>query len=283
MLASLISRPITVLRKATDKIAAGDLSTEVSEQGPIETKQLARSFNSMATRVRNMLERQRSFSGDAAHQMRTPLTALRLRLEQASNTIVDSPDLARDHIDAALNETDRLSNLTEQLLRLARTEGAVLKIEDVDLRKVCQEICDEWSFLAEENAIELSNCVRGQISCRTSPLALREILGNYIDNAIEHSPRDTKIEIHAAQDAEFLTITVRDQGPGLSAEQRAHAFDRFWRGSPSVNSNGSRENQGSGLGLAVAAQLATASNMTLELDASPFAPGLDAKVKISLS
>jgi signal transduction histidine kinase len=283
MLASLISRPITVLRKATDKIAAGDLSTEVSEQGPIETKQLARSFNSMATRVRNMLERQRSFSGDAAHQMRTPLTALRLRLEQANNTIVDSPDLARDHIDAALNETDRLSNLTEQLLRLARTEGAVLKIEDVDLRKVCQEICDEWSFLAEENAIELSNCVREQISCRTSPLALREILGNYIDNAIEHSPRDTKIEIHAAQDAEFLTITVRDQGPGLSAEQRAHAFDRFWRGSPSVDSNGSRENQGSGMGLAVAAQLATASNMTLELDTSPFAPGLDAKVKIRLS
>ena len=80
-----------------------------------------------------------------------------------------------------------------------------------------------------------------------------------------------------------MTITVRDQGPGLSAEQRAHAFDRFWRGSPSVDSNGSRENQGSGLGLAVAAQLATASNMTLELDTSPFAPGLDAKVKIKLS
>jgi signal transduction histidine kinase len=283
MLASLISRPITILREATDKLAAGDLSTEVVEQGPIETKLLTRSFNSMATRLRNMLDRQRSFSGDASHQLRTPLTALRLRLEQASDTIVTAPELAREHIAAALNETDRLTNLTEQLLRLARTEGAVLKIEHVNLTELCQEVSEEWSFLAEENAIELKNSVSEHLSCRTSPLALREILGNFIDNAIEHSPRDSKIELFAVQSAEFITITIRDQGPGLSAEQRSFAFDRFWRGSQSVDSNGSRDSQGSGLGLAVAAQLAAASNMRLELDSSPIAPGLDAKVHIRLN
>lgn len=87
--------------------------------------------------------------------MRTPLTALRLRLEQAGDSVETAPAVAREYIEAALNETDRLTNLTEQLLRLARTEGAVLQLEIVNVNNVLNGLCDEWSFLTAENEIEL--------------------------------------------------------------------------------------------------------------------------------
>jgi signal transduction histidine kinase len=278
LLASVISRPLTNLRNATDRFALGDVSTTVDEQGPIETRQLAKSFNSMAIRVNNMLDRQRSFSGDASHQMRTPLTALRLRLEQAGDSIETVPAVAREHIEAALNETDRLTNLTEQLLRLARTEGAVLKPAIVDVNNVLNELCDEWSFLAAENEIELILEDTDQLECLTNELALREIIGNYIDNAIEHSPPKAKINVIAQRISNQVVIIIRDQGPGLTADQRARAFDRFWRGARTRDSASGA--QGSGLGLAIAAQLALSSNMNLELAQPPSGIGIDAIVKI---
>lgn len=281
LLASVISRPLTNLRNATDRFAYGDMSTQVDEQGPNETRQLARSFNAMADRVRSMLNMQRSFAGNAAHQIRTPLTALRLRLEQASDSIEKSPVVSRDHIEAALIETDRLTNLTEQLLRLARTEGAVLKLEIVDINNVLNELCDEWSFLAAENEIELIFQTSEQFECLTNELALREIIGNYIDNAIEHSPPKAKINVIAQRISNQVVVTIRDQGPGLTADQRARAFDRFWRGTKTRDSASGA--QGSGLGLAIAAQLALSSNMNLELAPSPTGVGLDAIVRIKTS
>jgi len=281
LLSSVVSRPLTHLRTATDRFAHGDVSAIVDEHGPIETRELAKSFNAMAIRVKNMLERQRSFSGDAAHQMRTPLTALRLRLEQAGDSVEGSPTIANEHIEAALNETDRLTNLTEQLLRLARTEGAVLEIENVDVNSVLNELCDEWSFLAAENEIELVVETTDQINCLTNELALREIVSNYIDNAIEHSPPSAKIIVIAQRMSNQVVVTIRDQGPGLTADQRAHAFDRFWRGT--THRDSVTGVQGSGLGLAIAAQLALTSNMNLELAPSPSGVGLDAIVKIKIS
>lgn len=278
LLASLISRPLTTLRNATDRFAHGDTSTQVDEQGPNETRQLARSFNAMADRVRSMLNMQRSFAGDAAHQIRTPLTALRLRLEQASDSVEKSPAVSRDHIEAALNETDRLTNLTEQLLRLARTEGSVLESSEVDVKSLSDEICTEWSFLAAEKNVTIENQITGPLICSTNSVALREVLGNYIDNAIEHTPSDSTITMFANQKENLLTITVRDQGQGLTPDQMERAFDRFWRGTSSHASvSGS---QGSGLGLAIAAQLALSSNMNLELARPASGIGLDAKVKI---
>ena len=278
LLSSVVSRPLTHLRTATDRFAHGDVSAAVDEQGPVEIRELAKAFNAMAIRVKNMLDRQRSFAGDAAHQIRTPLTALRLRLEQAGDSVESAPVISREHIEAALNETDRLTNLTEQLLRLARTEGAVLDKQEIEVNKLLNELCDEWSFLAAESEIELVVETKDQLICFTNELALREIVGNYIDNAIEHSPPRARIVVIAKRLEDKIEITVRDQGPGLTAEQRARAFDRFWRGSPSRDT--SSGSQGSGLGLAISAQLAIASEMKLELALTPSGTGLDAKIEI---
>lgn len=278
LLASIIARPLTSLRVATDKLAHGDFSSQVNETGPIETRQLAHSFNLMANRVKNMLQSQRAFAGDAAHQIRTPLTALRLRLEQASDLAENSPTTSRIHIEAALNETARLTNLTEQLLRLARAEGAKLEISETDVQILCEEICTEWSFLAAEKNVTIQNQIVEKLICRTNHVALREILGNFIDNAIEHTPNGSKITVFANRTADSVTITVRDQGPGLSEAQRTRAFDRFWQGSQTHDLT--TYPSGFGLGLAIASQLAVACEIQLELSPSASGTGLDAKAII---
>ena len=269
--ASRVARPLEQINDATNELANGDLAAVAPEVGPPETRQLAHSFNSMAKRLGGLIERQRRFAGDASHQLRTPLTALRLRLEQASEQIESNPAVARDHLDEAMNETDRLSNLVEQLLRLARSEAALLERNEVDLAALVAGRVEEWRYLAAERDVTIGADDVPAVSVRTSELALREILDNYIDNALEVSPHGSAIRLLVFRDGSSTSIVVRDEGSGMSEDERRHAFDRFWRASHTVN------RRGSGLGLAIVAQLAQAAGLTVELRDSP-AGGIDAVV-----
>lgn len=266
-----VSRPLEDLNSATNDLAGGNLEVLAPEVGPPETRQLARSFNAMARRLGGLIERQRRFAGDASHQMRTPLTALRLRLEQAGEQIESDPSSARVHLEEAMNETDRLSNLVEQLLRLARSEAAVLERSEIDLAALIAGRLEEWRYLAAERGVTITADVAPGTSARTSELALREILDNYIDNALDVSPKGAVIRMIVVRDDGKVTVIVRDAGRGLTEDERRHAFDRFWR----AGSNSNRP--GSGLGLAIVAQLADAAGMVVELRNSPEG-GIDAIV-----
>ena len=275
--ARTVSQPIGELRAATDALAAGDLSATALEGGPRETRQLARSFNSMASRLGGLIDRQRSFAGDASHQLRTPLTALRLRLEQASELVQTQPLVAREHIDEALNETDRLTHLTEQLLHLARAEGAVLEKEKLDVCEIVRDRAEEWQYLADEHEISIDVQAPEVLMVDANQLALREIIDNYMDNALEVSPPKSQITLTVLALADAVEIVVSDSGRGMSSQQRERAFDRFWRAD--VDSN---RRTGSGLGLAIVAQLAQASGMRVELRVSPNG-GVDAVIDIPKS
>ena len=274
LFARTVSRPLEDLRLATDELASGRLDVAAPESGPRETRQLARSFNSMASRLGNMINRQRSFAGDASHQLRTPLTALRLRLEQASEAASTSAEVTREHLEEALNETDRLTHLVEQLLQLARAEGSVLQTTTFDLAELVGDRIEQWNYLAAEHGIEIVPISVPSIEVSTSELAIREIIDNYLDNAIEASPVGSRIEILAVDGPSDVELIVRDHGSGLSDEQRQRAFDRFWRAPGDSN-----RRSGSGLGLAVVAQLADAAGVHVELRRSP-SGGIDASVKI---
>lgn len=269
-----VARPLLKLREATDELAKGNLSSYAEIQGPKETKQLARSFNAMALRLGGLIERQRAFAGDASHQLRTPLTSLRLRLEQASDRVDVSPDVAREHIDAALAETERLGKLVEQLLHLARSEGAVLEKERINISDVIETKASEWHYLADERGISITTDSKPWVFAHTNLLALTEIIDNYMDNALEVSSEGSTISIIANSVDSQIEIIVRDEGRGLTDDQRLRAFDRFWR-----NSIDSNKRQGSGLGLAIVSQLAQAGGLTVELRESPKG-GVDAVVII---
>jgi len=272
--ARTVSKPLDNLRATTDVLASGDLTAIAKEEGPGETRQLARSFNAMAKRLGGLIDRQRSFAGDASHQLRTPLTALRLRLEQASELVVTSPEQAQVHIDEALNETNRLSHLVEQLLHLARSEGAVLPKEIVDVSELLAERVSEWTYLAEEHGVTITLQAQANTKVYTNLVALREIVDNYIDNALDVSTQGSSIVLVVQQASGGVEIIVRDEGRGLSAEDQARAFDRFWRTNTDSNKHG-----GSGLGLAIVAQLAHAAGMKVALRTSP-AGGIDAVVAV---
>ena len=186
LFARTVSRPLEDLRLATDELASGRLDVAAPESGPRETRQLARSFNSMASRLGNMINRQRSFAGDASHQLRTPLTALRLRLEQASEAASTSAEVTREHLEEALNETDRLTHLVEQLLQLARAEGSVLQTTTFDLAELVGDRIEQWNYLAAEHGIEIVPISVPSIEVSTSELAIREIIDNYLEIGRAH-------------------------------------------------------------------------------------------------
>jgi signal transduction histidine kinase len=270
LFARSITRPINRLQKATDQLALGDLDTRADDSdGPPEIRGLASSFNSMAGRLGQLVDRQRAFAGTASHQLRTPLTALRLRLEQLSYQVADDDD-AVEMVDAALFETDRLHRMIEGLLALSRAEDAAVGPEVVDLSAVVGERVEHWAALADERLVEIVADVPGHVRVLAVAGAVAQIVDNLIDNALEVSPPGSSLRLEVRSGTHVVELHVIDEGPGLSSTDRAQAFDRFWRGDTSAPG-------GSGLGLAIVHQLVAAGDGTAELRASR-SGGIDAVV-----
>ena len=273
-LAGVVSAPLRRLQEAAEDLAQGR-NAMVKPEGPKELRALARQFNSMSNRVSQMLDQQKRFAGDAAHQLRTPLTALRLRLEQAQLNIRVDEAAAGSNLEAALRETDRLSMLTERMLQLARSEGQVLVTESFDVGLLCREIAEEWSALAGESLVRVVAETNEGLIVDGSKFALREIVANYLDNALNHAPPRSTVSIIAARRFGMVEVVVRDQGPGLDEAQRKMAFERFWRAQAEPSSDSA------GLGLAIVAQLSRAASFAVELKEAP-GGGLDSIVRVPI-
>jgi signal transduction histidine kinase len=227
----------------------------------------------MSERISGLLEQQRAFAGDASHQLRTPLTALRLRLEQAADIAERDPVEARVRIEAASAEVERMQRLVEGLLALARAEGRREELVVVDAAEIARERAEIWESLAEESGVSLSVDVPATAPVMVVPGALEQIVDNYIDNALSVSPAGTTISVAVVAGIDTVTISVLDRGPGMTDEQRERAFDRFWR-APTAAAGGS------GLGLAIVQQLALACGGSVSIDARP-GGGAIAKVRLT--
>ena len=263
-LALTIARPISRLTRRTESLAEGDFSVRADDTtGPPEVRELSRSFNAMAGRIGLMIENQRQFAGSVSHQLRTPLTALRLRLEQAQDEIGDDNSPLADALEASRSEADRLQEMVEQLLALSRLEGGSTTTVTVDATEIVRNRISMWEPLAGEKDISLHTTGLDAASCVVLEGALEQIVDNFIDNALTAAPEKTSITIDVRRAAGHVQIDVIDEGPGLSDEQRGRAFERFWRGPTKENS------PGTGLGLAIVRQLAVASGGTAELLARP--------------
>ena len=260
LLAGTVTRPIQHLRTATDRLANGDLAARApATDGPAEIRSLATSFNLMAARLSDVLTAQAAFAGDASHQLRTPLTSLRVRLEQATDIVEADPSTARQRLEDATAETERLQRLVDQLLTLARAEGRVSAPVPVDLATIAAERVDVWSPLAAENDVELTTRTPGSpVPVWSVAEAVEQIIDNLVDNALAFAPPGTSVEVTVTPGGPESTVHVRDRGPGMTDAQLARAFDRFWRA-------GQATHDGSGLGLAIVAQLARASGAHVHL------------------
>lgn len=269
--ASGVTRRLRRLQSATEQLARGDLEARAEEGvGVPEVRSLSHSFNVMAERLATLIDLQRSFASDASHQLRTPLTALRLRLETARELIDSDPEAAAERLAAAEDELDRLGSLIEGLLTLSRAEATSAATGIHDVAEIARERVEQWLPLAQDAGVVIR--YEGPMSAPAVAVetAVEQIIDNYLDNALGVSPAGSAIVVRVLG-GDPVTVHVLDEGPGLAPGQRERAFDRFWRGSA--------DGEGSGLGLAIVAQLARASGGSARLDPRP-GGGLDASVSL---
>ncbi len=222
---------------------------------------------------------QEQFVADASHELRTPLTALRLRLEMLDEEVDAS---GAEDLDAAEREVRRLSRLVDGLLSLARADRAPsgdVKVLSADA--VFADRVDAWEAVAAERRLRLAVDPSG-LHLRADPDRVDQILDNVLANALDAAPTGSEIRLVARRgpDGEARTMTelhVIDAGPGLTAEQRERAFDRFWRAGSTRTELG-----GSGLGLAIVRKLARADDGDVELRAAQ-PRGLDVVVRLPMA
>jgi len=217
---------------------------------------LARSFNRMADRLAGLIDEQRAFAADASHQLRTPLTALRLKLERARDLIESDPVGATERLAAAEREADRLVTIIEGLLALGRAGASVSPVVSVDLARIARERVEQWQPLAGEGGITLTIEAPTSVTVLAVATGIDQMLDNLIDNAFAVSVDGDSIWV-IVTGGEHPSLTVLDEGPGMSDDELARAFDRFWRGHTT--------SPGTGLGLAIVAELARASGAAVSL------------------
>ena len=254
LLARSFSRPLEMLESVAARVGSGDLSARAPERaGPPEVRRLAAEFNRTTAKLATLLNSQEQFVADASHELRTPLTALRLRLEN-------------DDAEAALVEVERLARLVDELLALARADTPSEPAQPLSVAVAVAQRVELWEPLAAERGVRLVSDGEGpDATVSAGPGRFGEVLDNLLSNAIDSSAAGSTVAVRVAE----CEIHVIDEGPGLTAEQRERAFDRFWRASTKP---------GSGLGLAIARRLAETDGARVEL-LEATSGGIDAVVR----
>ncbi len=243
-----ISQPLTTLTAATQKMAQGDLNSRANVTTSDELGSLADSFNEMADQVQRTVATLRRFAGDAAHELHTPLTALRTNLELAARS--EAADQQQHLFVKANQQVQRLEILTNQLLDLSRLETAAAppELQPLDLHSLIGRLAEDYASQAEQAGISFTLTLPDiPLQMRGDVKQLQQVFDNLIENALKFTPTDGSISFGASQDqfSKFIEIWVEDNGVGLLAEDIPHLFNRFHRG------RNSAAYPGSGLGLAI--------------------------------
>lgn len=260
VLSSQISRPLRRLEQVARRVAQGELNARAVVEGSLEQRSLAHSFNEMADRIIRLLSAQKEFVADASHQLRTPLTGLRLRLEEARASIEDDHASARE-LDLAMAEVDRLSETVSELLLLSRAGERSLAGTNVDLGEVVAAAVQRWSAEAAARKIVLkveAGRVAGSVWIAREDID--RALDALIENALHYSAAGTEVTLVTG----LTGIEVRDRGRGITGDEREFVFDRFRRGSA-----GRAGPPGHGLGLPIARELARAWGGEVLLEPRP--------------
>lgn len=255
-----ISRPLRSLVTAAHDIGSGDPNARAdSAAGPIQVREVADAFNDMADRVTTLLRHQRGMTAEVSHQLRTPLAALRLRLELMAE---DTDGDTRAEATAMLTETSRLTRLVDGLLAIARAEATQAAPVPTDIEKIVTERLQAWAPVAAEAQITLEQRPpAASMLAALTPGHLEQILDNLLANAIEAVPLRGCITVSTTRNGEHPVLHVQDTGPGMSDEQHLHALnhyttDRIGQG-------------GTGLGLAIVARLVATDHGTFSLHTAP--------------
>ncbi|GAA4526829.1 sensor histidine kinase [Amycolatopsis samaneae] len=277
-------RPLRRIEETAAAIAAGDLTSRVPELGRPNTEvgSLARSLNGMLRQVELAVAarsgseaRMRRFVADASHEMRTPLAGISGYAElhrMGALPDAEAVDTTFAHIE---RESQRLGHLVEDLLLLAQLDESsrMLRLAPLDLRTLAVDAVHDLRALDPAREVEMLES--GVTPVRGDEARLRQVVSNLIGNVVAHTPAGSPVVLFAGAVGDRAVLEIRDRGPGLTPEQAARVFERFYR----ADASRSRTTGGAGLGLSIASSIVTAHHGVLELDS---VPGAGATFRVSL-
>ncbi|MFN3436466.1 MAG: ATP-binding protein [Acidovorax sp.] len=266
--------PVERVRRQLAQRQADDLSPVSDAELPDEVQPLVSELNLLFERVQRAFDAQEHFVADAAHELRSPLAALRLQLQGLQRAGDDAARAAAiERLSAGI---DRATRLVEQLLTLARQEASTATTDPVDLRSAAQLALADVAPAAQARNIDTglleSDTATVPVIVRGSAEALRMLARNLLDNATKYTPPGGQVDLQVRSDGGHAVLTVEDSGPGIAPEHRGRVMQRFVR----ETSEGA---PGSGLGLAIVQAIAQAHGATIALDASPRLGGLRVTVR----
>ena len=254
--------PLAEVIAAARAVANGDLSTRVHASGPDDMRALSDSFNYMAASLEQSDSDRRNMLADIAHELRTPITILRGRLEGIVDGVYSA---SPEQISPALEETYLLERLVEdlRLLTLAETRQLHFERNKVNLNEIAMRVIDLFQAEAEDKKIKLSFEEKdGDSIVLVDSQRIKQVVGNLVSNALRYTPEGGNVQLTVQKNAGNVILSVCDDGPGVAADDLPSIFLRFWR----VEKSRSRASGGAGLGLAIARQLVEAQGGQIQAE-----------------
>ena len=264
--AQRFTRPLRQLNRATQNVAAGDLSQRVTIKTHDEVGELADHFNSMTTALQLAETQRQQLLADTAHDLRTPISIMQSHLEAMLDGVFPT---TAENLGIVYEETLRLGRLVGDVRTLSLVEAGQLPLDkqSIDLNALVAQAAASFAPLAEADGIQfITNSQTGEPSpaiVNADPMRIHQVVANLIANALRYAPQGNQkpatVSLSVSAGADQVTVRITDNGPGLTVDQQASVFDRFWRSDEAR----SREQGGSGLGLAIAKGIIEAHDGTI--------------------
>ena len=263
MTASKAIAPAQRLIRAASVIDDSNINTRLPlPENEDELYQLAKTINELLNRIETSVQQQKQFTADASHEIRTPLAAIRGTLEVLLRKRRE-PEQYEERIQEVITQTDRLNQLIDQLLQLARLEGGSIKKEMINIEKLAEETITKYDKQIVEKDIQVKIAIPEGTTVFTDNLFLSMVVDNLVSNALKYGDSNSQITIVWHDKGHLLSIT--NKGPEISKEQLPFLFDRFYRTDDSRSSHIA----GSGLGLAIVKKLADLMQLKITVDSYP--------------
>ena len=269
-LARWVSQPLTSLTDAARRLGGGALDTRArASSGPPEIRRLSADFNAMAVRLQSLVHAHQAMMAEVSHQVRTPLAALRLRLDLLAE---DADETTAADVAGAQQEIARLTRLVNGMLAMARAENVTAALVPISVHDIVQDRVAAWRPAADERDVTLTAACPEPVIGHACEGHLEQILDNLLANALDALSAGRSIQVSAVAAGGTARVTVADDGQGMSGELKRTAFRRFASGRPG----------GTGLGLAIVDRLATANGGSAAMSDTP-GGGLTVTIELPLA
>ncbi|HHY94950.1 MAG TPA: HAMP domain-containing protein, partial [Firmicutes bacterium] len=270
LLARVITRPLSRLRRAAGELAAGRWGHRVAMHGHDEIARLGQAFDRMAEDLQQLDRTRRDFVADASHELRTPLAAMRALAEPMAHGQPLPGETYRELAKDLLAQVERLQRLSEGLLELARLEnqletGAPLHRTPTDLTEVAREAIDQIVPVAEQRGIQIFLDLPPRLPATVDPEAIVRVLTNLLHNAVKYTPAGGRVSLSMRGHGDRVKLQVSDTGEGIPPDQIPLLFQRFHR----VDRARARHTGGTGLGLAIADRLVRLHGGEITVESTP--------------